>query len=202
MPHRETEAARIGSWLLLAVTLGVPAALSCSSGGTATGGSGGSNTSGNTGGVSTGGSATGGTPASTGGTGGTATGTGGTTPGTGGVPQATGGSAGRAASGGTSGTAGGSGHPGTAGSAGFNPFGCKFAWGEPSPSGSPSSYGWLQFMSNWAGSSVQKDGSVNSCETCSWLGQLASTNIIPAYYAYIIGFYGHANGLPDGNQSS
>ena len=57
-------------------------------------------------------------------------------------------------------------------------------------------------MSNWAGSSVQKDGSVTSCETCSWLGQLASTNIIPTYYAYIIGFYGHANGLPDGNQSS
>jgi hypothetical protein len=30
---------------------------------------------------------------------------------------------------------------------------------------------------------------------------MAATNLIPAYYAYFIGFYGHANGLPDQNQS-
>jgi len=51
------------------------------------------------------------------------------------------------------------------------------------------------------GSSIKADGTVSSCETCSWLSQLASTNLTPAYYAYVIGFYGHANGLPDGNQS-
>jgi hypothetical protein len=83
-----------------------------------------------------------------------------------------------------------------------NPFGCKFAWGEPSPGGSLSAYGWLQFMTSWAGSSIQASGSVSSCESCGFLAQLSSTSIIPAYYAYIIGFYGHANGLPDGNQSS
>jgi hypothetical protein len=33
------------------------------------------------------------------------------------------------------------------------------------------------------------------------LTQLASTNLIPAYYAYFIGFYGHVNGLPDQNQN-
>jgi hypothetical protein len=199
MRLRRTEVGWLGSLLLLAIATG----WSC---GSSTGGSGGSGGSG-MGGTSTGGTspATGGSTTATGGTG-----TGGITPGSGGAPAATGGSAGHVATG----TGGGAGHPGAGGStgvagqpgaggrAGVNPFGCKFAWGEPSPGGSPSSYGWLQFMSNWAGSSVQKDGSVTSCETCSWLGQLASTNIMPTYYAYIIGFYGHANGLPDGNQSS
>lgn len=192
MPFRRTEAGWLGSLLLLAIAAG----WSC---GSSTGGSGGSGGSG-TGGTSTGGAS----PA----TGGSTTGTGGT--GTGGITAGTGGSAGHVATGtgggaghpGAGGSTGVGGQPGAAGRAGVNPFGCKFAWGEPSPGGSPSSYGWLQFMSNWAGSSVQKDGSVTSCETCSWLGQLASTNIIPTYYAYIIGFYGHANGLPDGNQSS
>ncbi len=122
-------------------------------------------------------------------------GTGGITPGTGGSAQATGGRGGTVGSGGGPGAGGQLGSPG-------NPFGCKFGWGAPSSRESPSSLGWLQFMSRWAGTSVQKDGSVSSCDSCGWLGQLASTNIIPAYYAYIIGYYGHANGLPDGNQSS
>jgi hypothetical protein len=56
-------------------------------------------------------------------------------------------------------------------------------------------------MTNWAGSSIAANGNVSSCESCGWLSQLSSTNIVPAYYAYVIGFYGHANGLPDGNQS-
>jgi hypothetical protein len=29
--------------------------------------------------------------------------------------------------------------------------------------------------------------------------QIAATSLIPVYYAYFIGFYGHANGLPDQN---
>jgi hypothetical protein len=32
-----------------------------------------------------------------------------------------------------------------------------------------------------------------------FLAQVAPTNLIPAYYAYIIGYYGHANGLQDQN---
>jgi hypothetical protein len=86
---------------------------------------------------------------------------------------------------------------GSVGSGGTSAFGCKFAWGEPSPATSS----WLQWVTNWMGQSVQANGNVSSCETCSWLSQLSSTNLIPAYYAYVIGFYGHANGLPDGNQS-
>lgn len=209
MVRPRTERSPFGFPFLLASALAAAAGISAcgagGGGGTATGGKG-------TGGAATGGTSSGGTPATGGGLGTGGSGTGGIAPGTGG--SATGGAAGgRAASGGATGSGGSAGHPvggstggggqpGSAGSVGFNPFGCKFAWGEPAPSGSPSSYGWLQFMSDWAGSSVQKDGSVTSCETCSWLGQLGSTNIIPAYYAYIIGFYGHANGLPDGNQSS
>ena len=82
-----------------------------------------------------------------------------------------------------------------------HPFGCQFAWGEPSPSGSLSSSGWLQFVTTWVGSEVQADGSIGSCSACGWLtGQVAGTSLIPVYYAYFIGFYGHANGLPDQNQ--
>jgi hypothetical protein len=207
MAFGKISSAHIRFLFLPALTLAVVAGMSsCGGGGSGT----------PTGG--TGGTATGGTPGE-GGRGGTATGgssTGGTSPGTGGAPAGTGGAAGHGGSAGSVGAGGSAGHPsagagggggrqgsgGSAGAQGVNPFGCKFAWGEPSPSGSLSSYGWLQFMTNWTGQSVQKDGSVTSCETCSWLGQLASTNVIPMYYAYIIGFYGHANGLPDGNQSS
>jgi hypothetical protein len=82
-----------------------------------------------------------------------------------------------------------------------NPFGCQFGWGEPSPTGSLSSYNWLQFASSWVGSEVKADGSIASCSACGWLGRMAPTNLIPVYYAYFIGFYGHANGLPDGNQN-
>ncbi|MDP9001439.1 MAG: hypothetical protein M3O46_15165 [Myxococcota bacterium] len=56
-------------------------------------------------------------------------------------------------------------------------------------------------MTTWTGSEVNASGNVTSCNACNWLSKLASTNLIPAYYAYVIGFYGHANGLPDGNQT-
>jgi hypothetical protein len=82
----------------------------------------------------------------------------------------------------------------------LHPLGCKFGWGIASPGGSLSNYSYLQLMSNWVGSEVKADGSINSCSACSWLsGQVAKTNIVPAYYAYFIGFYGHVNGLADGN---
>ncbi|MGC4094252.1 MAG: hypothetical protein QM756_41355 [Polyangiaceae bacterium] len=84
-----------------------------------------------------------------------------------------------------------------------HPFGCNFAWGIAAPSGSLTSYTYLQFMSQWVGSEVKADGSLSSCSGCSWLtNQVSKTNLIPAFYAYFIGFYGHANGLPDGNQTS
>jgi hypothetical protein len=50
---------------------------------------------------------------------------------------------------------------------------------------------------------VKADGSITSCSGCNWLtNQVSKTNLIPAFYAYFIGFYGHANGLPDGNQTN
>jgi len=79
-----------------------------------------------------------------------------------------------------------------------NPFGCDFAWGR-NTSGSPSQYSYLEFLSMWIGSEIKKDGTLPSCSGCTWLAQLTSTNIVPVFYAYIIGFYGHVNGLPDGN---
>jgi hypothetical protein len=161
---------------------------------------------------STGGS----TQATTGGTSSSSTGgtvsTGGSGAGKGGAP---GGSAGRGGSS-TGGTAsGGAAGASTAGaSAGGStsacgstmnqyPFGCKFAWGIASPSGALTSYSYLQLMSTWVGTEVKADGSISSCSGCTWLtNQVSKTNIIPGYYAYFIGFYGHANGLPDGNQTS
>jgi hypothetical protein len=98
--------------------------------------------------------------------------------------------------------AGASGEGGETGAAPVQPFGCRFAWGEPSPSGSSSSFSFLQFVTTWVGSEIQADGSLGSCSACSWLtGQVAQTSWVPVYYAYLIGFYGHANGLPDQNQN-
>jgi hypothetical protein len=79
------------------------------------------------------------------------------------------------------------------------PFGCGFAWGRNAPGGSLSAYSYLQFMSSWVGSEVRADGTLNGCSGCSWVGRLGSTSLLPVFYAYFIGFYGHANGLPDGN---
>ena len=82
------------------------------------------------------------------------------------------------------------------------PLGCSFAWGIDSPqSGDFSSYGYVQLMSTWVGGEVKADGSITSCGACSWLGKLASTKIVPAFYAYFIGFLAHANGIVDGNQT-
>jgi hypothetical protein len=84
------------------------------------------------------------------------------------------------------------------------PFGCSFAWGRQNPggSGSLSSYNYLQFASFWVEPNVRADGSYPSCSGCSWLtSRMTSSNLIPVYYAYFIGYYGHANGLPDQNQA-
>jgi hypothetical protein len=80
------------------------------------------------------------------------------------------------------------------------PFGCKLAWGTNDPGGSLASYSDLQFMSKWVPADVRQDGTIPSCDGCNWISsQVASTNLIPVYYAYFIGFFGHANGLPDQN---
>jgi hypothetical protein len=91
------------------------------------------------------------------------------------------------------------------GSASPNPFGCSFAWGINDPGGSSlASYDYLQFMSNWAGYDIPASGifaSSSQFDAAGWLTSMATTTLVPAYYAYIIGYYGHANGLPDGNQN-
>jgi hypothetical protein len=88
---------------------------------------------------------------------------------------------------------------GTEGSSGASAFGCKFAWGEPLPTGSISGDSWLQFMTSWGGYEIQASGSIDTFDNGSFLSQLAPTNLIPVYYAYLIGYYGHANNLPDQN---
>ena len=55
-------------------------------------------------------------------------------------------------------------------------------------------------MTTWAGYEITASGSITSCNVCTgFLKQLASTNLIPVYYAYFIGYLGHANNLPDQN---
>jgi hypothetical protein len=84
----------------------------------------------------------------------------------------------------------------------LNPFGCSMAWGMNNPGGTLTGYNYLQFMSFWIGAEARADGTLGSCSACNWLTRnVTPTNLIPVFYAYIIGFYGHANGLPDGNQA-
>jgi hypothetical protein len=86
-----------------------------------------------------------------------------------------------------------------AGAGSISALGCNLLWGSD-PSGSLASSGWLQFVSAWAGFEVQASGAITSCSDCGWLSRTVSpTNLIPVYYAYFIGYYGHANGLQDGN---
>ncbi|MBN2574445.1 MAG: hypothetical protein JXP73_07755 [Deltaproteobacteria bacterium] len=83
-----------------------------------------------------------------------------------------------------------------------HPFGCKFAWGIADPGGSLAGFSYLQFVSYWVDSSISASGTYTSCGGCRWLtNNVAPTNLIPAYYAYIIGFLAHANGIVDGNQT-
>jgi hypothetical protein len=82
------------------------------------------------------------------------------------------------------------------------PFGCKFAWGTNDPGGSLAAFAGLSFMSKWVGYELDSSGSLPSCDGCSWLReQVASTALVPVYYAYFIGYFGKANGLPDGNEN-
>lgn len=158
-----------------------------------------------TGGVGAGGRASGGAGtggiAALGGAGKGGSGTGGAVPGGAGSGGAVslGGSAG--SSSGTGGAAGG-GSTGACGGINQNPFGCKFAWGLADYGGSNAAYTYLQFMTTWIESGIKADGTFTSCGGCNWIKNSIApvSNLIPVYYAYIIGFLGHANGYVDGNQ--
>jgi hypothetical protein len=130
-----------------------------------------------------------------------------------GSPAASSGNAGAAANGGA-GAAAGSGNAGSAAGASApktscgnittreQPFGCKFAWGTNDPGGSLAAFAGLSFMSKWVGYELDMSGSLPRCDGCSWLReQVASTALVPVYYAYFIGYFGKANGLPDGNEN-
>ncbi len=182
-------------------------------GGTTTGsggktsGTGGAGTGGaGSGGVGLGGSSTGGAGSGSTGTGGRA-GTGGSGTGGAGAGGAGGGivsAGGSAAKGGSSGTGGavGSGSTGACGGLNPNPFGCKFAWGLADFGGSLAGYSYLQFMTTWIETGIKADGTFTNCGGCDWIKNSIApvSNLIPVYYAYIIGFLGHANGYVDGNQ--
>jgi len=150
--------------------------------------------------IATGGRTTGG---STTGTSGGATSAGGTKS-TGGTSSATGG---RTNGGGTTSTSGGTTAAGGAlsscGSATLNPnpFGCSFAWGLSDPAGSFSALSFLQFSTFWVDYGIAADGTFGSYLGVNWLkDKVASTNLIPVFYGYIVGYYAHANGIVDGNQ--
>ena len=52
------------------------------------------------------------------------------------------------------------------------------------------------------GYEVDKDGTLPNCDGCDWLSQqVAITSLVPVYYAYFIGYFGHANGFADGNEN-
>jgi hypothetical protein len=54
-------------------------------------------------------------------------------------------------------------------------------------------------MTNWAGYEIQANGSISTFNNGSFLSSLTATNLVPVYYTYFIGYYGHANNLPDQN---
>ena len=82
-----------------------------------------------------------------------------------------------------------------------NPFGCSFAWGLSDPAGSFSGLDFLQFSTFWVDYGIAADGTFSTCNGCTWLkDKVASTSLVPVFYAYIIGYYAHATGIVDGNQ--
>jgi hypothetical protein len=115
--------------------------------------------------------------------------------------------------GGASAAAGGAPSPNTGGNAATppgcgaampaaNPFNCRFAFGTNDPGGSLAPISELSFVSKWVGYEAEASGALKSCDGCSWLTMnVAPTPLIPVYYAYFIGFFGKANGLPDGNEN-
>src|SRR5581483_9962478 len=117
------------------------------------------------------------------------TGAGGSDPGGAGGAQGTGGKA--AGAGGMT-SDGGITVPSSCGSTTHNPnpFGCNLAWGTNSSGGALSSYSYLQFVSFWIGSEARADGTLSGCSGCTWLSNQVSkvSNIVPVFYAYIIGF--------------
>ena len=123
--------------------------------------------------LSTGGAATGGTKA----TGGAATG----------GTKATGGAAmGGAATGGTKATGGATatggagvgGGTGTCGNAKSILFNCRFAWGMNRIN--PTTFNYVQFISNWAGYNIRADGTFSSCDQCGWLkNTMANATQVP-----------------------
>ncbi len=125
----------------------------------------------------------------------------------GGSSAAAGTGSGTSGSSGAGGTVSAGGSPGTTSSCGsantsVHPFGCKFGWGIADPGGSLASYSYLQLVSYWVDSSISAAGTYTTCNGCKWLqNSVAPTNLVPAYYAYIIGFLAHSNGIVDGNQT-
>ncbi len=82
----------------------------------------------------------------------------------------------------------------------MNPFGCQFAWGEPAPTSLTGLTPSLQFVTSWAGFEITAAGAITSCSNCGgFVKKAAATTLVPAYYAYFIGYYGHINNLPDQN---
>jgi hypothetical protein len=141
-----------------------------------------------------GGVGTGGRTSAGGATGSGGVGTGGRTSAGGATGSGTGGSTaagGATGSGGSGATCGATPNP--------IPFNCQFAWGLNGVN--PTTYPYVQFISNWAGYNIQANGTFSSCDQCGWLkNTMANATQVPVLIAYFIGYWGHVNGLVDGNQ--
>lgn len=77
------------------------------------------------------------------------------------------------------------------GSTDLTPFGCDFAWGGPQGTSNAASY--LEFVTTWIGYE-HTQGRAGDCDGCGLVDDLAGTNAIPTFYAYVIG-----SALPDCN---
>ncbi len=127
--------------------------------------------------------------------------------GTGGENAFAGSGGGGSSGSGTAGSVNAGGSTGTSGACGptnttRHPFGCNFGWGIADPGTSLASYSYLQLVSYWVDSSISAAGTYTTCNGCKWLqSEVAPTKLVPAYYAYIIGFLAHSNGIVDGNQT-
>jgi len=136
--------------------------------------------------------------------GGTTAGSAGTAP-SGGGTTPTGGTAGMA-TGGSSPTGGSSGSPscqtttvpgcGSTVTINRNPFGPDFAWGTNGNTGNRSSY--LQFITGWIGYE-EFNNNPNGCDGCGLVDSLESSDAVPVFYAYYIGYAATADGFGDCN---
>jgi len=113
-----------------------------------------------------------------------ATGSGGSSAGSGGATAAAG------AGGAAVGNGGASTGPSGCGTVNPEPLGCDFAWGAPNDA---DNHTFLDFVSTWVGYE-SRGGLDGDCDGCRLVSALATSEALPVYYAYFIGFQANLMG--------